>query len=51
MALDPEELERLTRQVELAFWERREDGRTVLRIATSWATRPEEVDALIALLR
>ena len=34
----------------MSFWENLPDGRTVMRIATSWATRDEDVDALIALL-
>ena len=41
---------RLDPQVSYGFWERTDDGRTVTRFACSWATRPEDVDALIALL-
>lgn len=41
---------RLEQQIEMGFWERLADGRTVMRIATSWATQPEEVDALIRIL-
>ena len=48
--LSPEQYERLQSVVEMSFWERLENGDTVVRIATSWATRPEDVDALIALL-
>ena len=33
-----------------SFWERYDDTHTVVRIATSWATRMEEVEQLIALL-
>lgn len=42
--------ERLDPHVTYGFWERTPDGRTVTRFACSWATRPEDVDALIALL-
>ena len=50
VALDSAQLERLSAEVEMSFWEGWADGRTVMRIATSWATRPEDVDALLALL-
>lgn len=40
----------LEQQVHLSFWERFDENHTVVRIATSWATREEDVDALIALL-
>ena len=48
--LSEEQYERLSTFVEMSFWERLENGDTVVRIATSWATKPEDVDALIALL-
>ena len=48
--LDPEQKARLEGQVDMSFWENLPDGRTVMRIATSWATRTEDVEALIALL-
>ncbi len=48
--LNPAQKERLERRVDMSFWENLSDGRTVMRIATSWATRDEDVEALIALL-
>lgn len=36
---------------DISFWDRPDDGHTMARIATSWATRVEDVDAFIALLR
>lgn len=36
--------------VELGFWENIDESHLVMRIATSWATRPEAVDRLIACL-
>ena len=50
VALSPERAKALSRRVEMGFWENLEDGRTVMRIATSWATDPEDVDRLIELL-
>ena len=40
----------LSEKLELAFWENTDDGHTILRIATSWATAPEDVDRLIDCL-
>ena len=50
LVLDEAQREALSRRVEMSFWETRADGRTVVRLATSWATAPEDVDALITLL-
>ena len=43
-------LKRLEGKVVYGFWEKLADGRTAIRFATSWATRAEDVDALLALL-
>ena len=32
------------------FWEKFDDSHTVVRIATSWATKMEEIEQLIALM-
>ena len=48
--LTPSQLEALSSKVELGFWERKSNGNTVMRIATSWATRSDAVDKLIELL-
>ena len=48
--LNPEQLAALSKKVEMSFWENRPDGRTVMRIATSWATTDEDVDRLIEIL-
>lgn len=40
----------LSEKLELAFWENTDDGHIVFRIATSWATKPEDVDRLIECL-
>lgn len=48
--LDDAQKARLSKQVEMGFWENLADGKTVMRIATSWATQDEDIDRLIALL-
>ena len=50
LVLDEAQKARLSKQVEMGFWENLADGKTVMRIATSWATQDEDVDRLIALL-
>ena len=45
------EADRLGQSVEMSFWERLDDEHVVKRIATSWATDPKDVDALIALFK
>lgn len=40
----------LSDRVEMGFWENVGEERVILRIATSWATTKEDVDALIELL-
>lgn len=43
-------MEQLGQQVRFSFWQRFDESHTVIRFATSWATREEDVDALIGLL-
>lgn len=50
VVLDNERLKELERQVAVSFWEKVDDSHTAVRFATSWATRPEDVEALIELL-
>ena len=50
IAVDDALLARLEGAVAYGFWEKLPDGRTVIRFATSWATKEEDVDALLALL-
>ena len=50
VALSPERAKALSRRVEMGFWEKLDDNRTVMRIATSWATQKEDVDKLIECL-
>ena len=48
--LSKEQMERLRREVQFNLWQWLPDGRVAVRFATSWATREEDVQALIALL-
>ena len=48
--LENKKIKELERQVAMGFTEKFDDTHTVMRICTSWATRSEDVDALIALL-
>ena len=48
--LENSQLEALEPLAKFGFWEKFDDSHTVVRIATSWATRMEEVMQLIALL-
>lgn len=50
VTLENRQLERLSQQVSCGFWEELDSTHTVVRFATSWATLPENVAALEALL-
>lgn len=40
----------LSEKVGMSFWEKPDDNHTIVRLATSWATTEEDVDALLALM-
>lgn len=50
LVLDNAEMERLARQVAFSFWEKADETRSVVRFATSWATRAEDVERLAVIL-
>lgn len=50
VVVENERLKELGKQVRYSFWEKFDDTHTVIRFATSWATEPEDLDRLIALL-
>ena len=50
VVLEKEQAAALSEKIEMSFWENIDETHTIMRIATSWATRPEEVDRLIACL-
>lgn len=48
--LTPDEYKKVSENVKVGFWERTAAGNTVVRFATSWSTREENVEALKAVL-
>ena len=50
VVMDNARLETIRPQVALSVWEKPDAGHTVVRFATSWATRPESVEALQDIL-
>lgn len=48
--LENEKLEALKKEVSFSVWEKLGDARTVVRFATSWATKEEDLKALLDLL-
>lgn len=48
--LEDEQMEKLKEQVTFSWWEKKDERHTVVRFATSWATKPEDIDALGKLL-
>ena len=46
-----EEAAALAEEVVYTFWEKADEGHSVIRLCTSWATTDEGTDALIAVLR
>ncbi len=50
LILENKALEDLQEKAAVSFWEKPDDKHTVVRLATSWATRRESVEALLELL-
>ena len=50
IVLENKKMKELEKQVRFCFWEKADDNHSVVRFATSWATRKEDVDALFKLL-
>ncbi|MDG6896239.1 threonine aldolase family protein [Volucribacter amazonae] len=48
--VENQKLAQLAEKVCYGFWEKYDDHHTVIRFATSWSTRPEEIEALAAIL-
>ena len=48
--LENSEMERLSREVVFSFWEKADESHTVVRFATSWATKEEDIEKLKGLL-
>ena len=49
--LTDEQLEALEEQFDFSIWERVDEQHTAIRLCTSWATRKEHVDQLIAAVK
>lgn len=45
-----DEMDALREKVEFSFWEKYDDNHSIIRFATSWATKEDDVKALIELL-
>lgn len=45
-----EQMEKLSEKVLFSFWEKHDDELTVIRFATSWSTRKEDVEALCQVI-
>ena len=50
LVLENTQLAALEGKAKFGFWEKFDDSHTVVRIATSWATKMEEIEQLIALM-
>ena len=50
IVLNNVQMKKLSEQVVFSFWEKKDDSHTVIRFATSWATRMEDVHKLLTLL-
>ena len=50
LLLENETYQALQKEAAMGFWERPDPEHTVVRLATSWATRREDVEAFLALL-
>ena len=50
IALEKTRAEELAETIEMGFWENLDETHVTMRIATSWATQPEDVDRLIDCL-
>jgi len=48
--VDADRLEALKQKLAFTLWGKAEDGRFIIRLVTSWATRKEAVEELLALL-
>ena len=48
--LENKKMEELGEKVKFSFWEKYDDSHTVVRFATSWATKMEDIAALIDIL-
>lgn len=50
VVLENEKMKELKKKVSFSFWQTVDESHTVVRFATSWATRMEEIEDLLELL-
>lgn len=50
IVLENSKMEKLSENVAFGFWEKKDDTHTVVRFATSWATKKEDIELLATLL-
>ena len=50
ITLEDSRMEALGREVAFSFWEQVDETHSVVRFATSWATKPESIERLAAIL-
>lgn len=50
IVLEDTKMKELEKDVQFSFWEKADDSHTVVRFATSWATKMEDVEELLLLL-
>ncbi len=50
LVLENEQMNRLAKEVAFSFWEQVDETHSVVRFATSWATKPESIERLAAIL-
>lgn len=50
IVLKDEDMMRLEKHVKFSFWEKPDEDHTVVRFATSWATKKEDIEELMKLL-
>ena len=43
-------MEKLKKNVIFSFWEKADKTRTIVRFATSWATKKDDIQQLLSLL-
>ncbi len=48
--MENEVMERLRSKVAFSFWEKYDENHTIVRFATSWATKREDVEKVISFL-
>ncbi|HOA85101.1 MAG TPA: low specificity L-threonine aldolase, partial [Bacillota bacterium] len=50
VVLEDEVMRELSKRVGFCFWKKPDEGHTVVRFATSWATKEEDVERLLLLV-